>query len=158
MIERFKIFGRILFVGAFLISGQVVMAQTFDALKWDYRVLVLSADDGSPQAQEQVVLLSDYFDAMEERELIVLRLTSRVFRKIDALSPFPFETKILENREERRYLESVFPRDVLGEGNLSVTLVGFDGGVKERWDGVVDPQVVFDAIDAMPMRQRELQK
>lgn len=147
----------ILSIFAFLtLSITQVSAQTFDALKWEYRVLVLSADENSPQAQEQILVLGDFTDEMETRELIVLRLTNRVLRKVEGLSPFPFQTKILENREERRYLESIFPRDVFGEGNLSVSLVGFDGGVKQSWDGVVNPQEILDAIDAMPMRQREL--
>ena len=131
-------------------------AQTFDALKWDNRVLVLSADAASSQAQEQIAILEEHFGAMEERELIVLRLNNRVLEKVEGLSPFPFQTKILENREERRYLESLFPRDDIGEGNVSVTLVGFDGEIKERWEGVVEPIQIFETIDAMPMRQREL--
>ena len=157
MFLRFKLFGWLL-LGAILVLGDSANAQTFDALKWDNRVPVLSADDNSSQAQEQITLLEEYFDEIEERELIVLHLNNRVLQKIDALSPFPFQTKILENREERRYLESIFPRDGIGEGNLGVTLVGFDGEIKERWEGVVDPSEIFDAIDAMPMRQRELEQ
>jgi len=155
MIKRFKIFGWLL-MGAILVLNHGAVAQTFDALKWDHRVLVLSADEDSSQAQEQIILLSEFMSELEERELIVLRLNNSVLRKIDELSPFPFQTQILDNREERRYLESIFPRDDIGEGNMGVTLVGFDGEIKERWEGVVEPSDVFDVIDAMPMRQREL--
>lgn len=35
-------------------------------------------------------------------------------------------------------------------------LIGLDGGVKARWDFPPTPEDVFTAIDAMPMRQREL--
>ncbi|MEC8065210.1 MAG: DUF4174 domain-containing protein, partial [Planctomycetota bacterium] len=35
-------------------------------------------------------------------------------------------------------------------------LVGKDGGVKERWPLAPRLQEVFDLVDAMPMRQREL--
>ncbi|MFK7839751.1 MAG: DUF4174 domain-containing protein [Bdellovibrionales bacterium] len=131
-------------------------AQEFNLFQWEYRVLVLSADEKSSQAQEQIAVLEDHFDAMEERELIVLRLTNRVLRKVDGLSPFPFQTKILENRQERRYLESIFSRDELVDGSLRVSLVGLDGQIKQVWDDVVRPTEVFEAIDAMPMRQREL--
>ena len=131
-------------------------AQSYDALKWENRVLVLSADENSPQAREQVLLLSDYLDEMEERELIVLRLNNSVLRKVDELSPFPFETRILEDDGERRYLQSLFASEGFLDGALRVTLVGFDGGLKEFWDGVVEPSEIFEAIDAMPMRQREL--
>lgn len=40
-------------------------------------------------------------------------------------------------------------------GEYAVVLVGKDGGVKERWNGVVEAATVFDAVDAMPMRREE---
>ncbi|NCT40458.1 MAG: DUF4174 domain-containing protein [Alphaproteobacteria bacterium] len=155
MMKRYKIFGWLL-LGAILVLGTPVSAQSFDALKWQNRVLVLSADENSPQVLEQIALLRDYVPEMEERELIVLQLTSQVLRKVDDLSPFPYQTRILENGQERRYLETLFSRDVVIEGELSVTLVGLDGEIKEFWSGVVEPSEIFDVIDAMPMRQREI--
>ena len=157
MIKRITIL-RWLLVGAILFFPLYANAQNFDALKWENRVLVLSADEHAAIVEEQIALLSDFYDEMEVRELLTLRLTSQVLRKVEPLSPFPFQTKILENRQERRYLEALFARDDLGEGGLSVTLVGLDGEVKERWEGVVDPQEIMDAIDVMPMRQRELRE
>ena len=156
MMSSLKLLKWLLFIGAVFVCASPVAAQQFDLLQWDYRVLVLSADEDSSDAEEQVLLLGGHLEAIEEREIMVLRLTSQVLRKVDGVSPFPFQTQILESRQERRYLEGVFPRDVFGDGALSVTLVGFDGGVKRVWDGVVEPKEIFEAIDSMPMRQREL--
>jgi len=139
-----------------MLCGGAATAQSFDSLKWENRVLVLSADDNSPQAREQILLLSDFYQDMEDRELIVLRLTSQVLRKVDELSPFPFQTQILENSQHRRYLQSLFSSEGFLDGGLRVTLVGIDGELKEMWDGVIEPAEIFEAIDAMPMRQREI--
>ena len=128
--------------------------ETFDWVQWNNRVLVLSASNNSPQADEQILLFSDHLDAIEERELIILRLTGQVFGKVPGLSPFPFETKIFENGQERRYLQSLFTAE-FGD-DLQITLVGFDGEIKQVWHGVVEPADVFDVIDTMPMRQQEL--
>ena len=39
---------------------------------------------------------------------------------------------------------------------LTVVLVGKDGTEKARWEQVVDPQIIFDLIDTMPMRIQEM--
>jgi hypothetical protein len=39
---------------------------------------------------------------------------------------------------------------------LTLVLIGKDGGEKMRQTGTVDLKAVFDRIDAMPMRQREM--
>ncbi|WP_414566229.1 MULTISPECIES: DUF4174 domain-containing protein [unclassified Anabaena] len=36
-------------------------------------------------------------------------------------------------------------------------LVGKDGQSKRREDNPIDPKVIFQQIDMMPMRQREMQ-
>ena len=41
---------------------------------------------------------------------------------------------------------------------IEAALVGKDGGVKEQWAGVVEPYVIFDLVDAMPMRMREVRE
>ena len=153
MIKRSKIFGWLL-LGAILVSTSGIYAQTiFQSLKWNNRVLVLSAGERAGDMQEQVLLFEPLFDDLEERDLIVLQLRSQVLEKVPDLSPFPFETKILENRQERRYLEDLFQSDI---DVLKVSLIGLDGEIKSSWEGVTDPQEIFDAIDAMPMRKRDI--
>lgn len=127
----------------------------FKSLKWHNRVLVLSVGDDVNEAEEQIFLFQPFADEIEERELIVLRLNTQVLEKVPDLSPFPFQTKILDSRQDRRYFEGLFKSDI---NELKVSLIGLDGEVKQIWDGVVEPQKVFDAIDAMPMRQRELKQ
>jgi len=40
----------------------------------------------------------------------------------------------------------------------AILLIGKDGGVKARWSEQVIPKKVYDLIDAMPMRQQEIQR
>ena len=41
-------------------------------------------------------------------------------------------------------------------GAFAAVLVGKDGGEKFRSEGPVSPEVLFEIIDAMPMRRREM--
>ena len=43
------------------------------------------------------------------------------------------------------------------EDGFAVVLVGRDGGEKARWSDPVSAQEIFGKIDAMPMRQQEVQ-
>ena len=48
-------------------------------------------------------------------------------------------------------------RYAVPEGAFAVVLIGKDGGEKERYDKPVQPDVLYEVIDAMPMRRREMQ-
>ncbi len=41
---------------------------------------------------------------------------------------------------------------------LTVILIGKDGTEKGRWERLVPPQEIFDLIDTMPMRKREIEE
>ena len=45
-----------------------------------------------------------------------------------------------------------------GRRGIAAALVGKDGGVKARWSEIVEPDAVFDLVDAMPMRIREVRE
>jgi len=44
----------------------------------------------------------------------------------------------------------------VGDGQFTFALAGKDGGVKFRADKLVSASEIFDRIDAMPMRRREM--
>lgn len=48
--------------------------------------------------------------------------------------------------------------DLRMASGISAALVGKDGGVKHRWSREVAPSEVFDLVDAMPMRIREVRE
>ena len=138
-------------MGAILLfTGRVQAETVFPSLKWHNRVLVLSVGDNISDVEEQISLFRPLLAEIEDRELLILRLNAQVLEKVPDLSPFPFQTRILDDAKDRRYLEGIFKSDING---LKVSLIGLDGGLKQSWDGVVSPDVVFEVIDAMPLRQ-----
>lgn len=56
--------------------------------------------------------------------------------------------------EEARQLRAEFG---VGPGDFAVVLVGRDGAAKERWSEPVSAHEIFGKVDAMPMREREVQ-
>ena len=46
----------------------------------------------------------------------------------------------------------------VGEGEFAVVLIGKDGTEKERYGQPVAAETIFEAVDAMPMRQEEMKK
>lgn len=153
MILRLNIFGWLLFGAILLFGAQASNADViFKSIKWHNRVLVLSVGEDVGEVEEQISLLESFAADIETRELIVLRLNTKVLERVPELSPFPFQTQILESRQERRYYDDLFKSDI---NELRVSLVGLDGEMKQQWDGVVAPQDVFDMIDETPVDEKK---
>ncbi|MCX7868888.1 MAG: DUF4174 domain-containing protein [Terrimicrobiaceae bacterium] len=71
----------------------------------------------------------------------------------------PFRKGCEERDLELRRVEKPTDRHRLGipADESQMVLVGRDGLIKRRWSFDAVPQEVFTAIDAMPMRQREIE-
>jgi hypothetical protein len=54
--------------------------------------------------------------------------------------------------------EKQYVRQTLGitPGSFAVVLIGKDGGVKRKDSKPIDPKVLFETIDTMPMRRQEM--
>ena len=88
--------------------------------------------------------LSARRDDVQDRDLLVFRLLENG-PSGRADQPLPPE-EVAELR--RRYKASA--------GRFSVTLIGKDGGIKLVQEDRVSLQAIFDLIDTMPMRRREM--
>ena len=155
-------FLRWLLTGAILFSGAAVYASDpiFDAVVWENRVLVITGAADDELFLEQLALLEEAYDGMEERDLIPVHYKDRSVKQIAGLSPFEFRyNRILRTSSEQLYMQQRLGGDIDTEDDdaFSVILVGLDGQPKEIWREVVDPDEIFDSIDAMPIRVRELQ-
>lgn len=115
------------------------------ALRWSSRVLVLgapSADD--PALRAQLAAIAATQTAFAERDLVlILALESD-----DA----PDGQRILTPEERRDLREQLALRD----GRFGLRLIGKDGSVKRREDAPIDMIAVYDQVDGMPMRRREI--
>lgn len=122
--------------------------------RWNNRVLVFwSADQKMLIAESDRV--RDRWAGWLDRDLVLLLLEPEggvvVERFVDG-GPVGTSLTASESAEMARHFDLAV--DELG--GASSALVGKDGGVKARYDDLVDLDSVFSRIDAMPMRQEEL--
>ncbi|WP_200242897.1 DUF4174 domain-containing protein [Thiohalocapsa halophila] len=126
-----------MFTGTAMASGKAPLT-ALAALRWQHRVIVV---DGSvPDAVERLRAAEQ---AIEERHIVWLvahpeRLQSNYSGPLG---------EALQRELQRRFFS---------QSDASVFLIGKDGGLKSS-DPDLDLQRLFARIDAMPMRQREMQ-
>jgi len=124
-----------------------VNALDLDNYQWQNRLLLLFAP-----AEENAA----YIAAAEEiaansaqvvdRDLVVIHVVE------NGLSPA--EGRPLSRSESQRLRD----RFSIRPGRFTAVLIGKDGGVKRVQKDALDLQEIFDRIDAMPMRQREMRE
>jgi hypothetical protein len=104
---------------------------------WSSRVLLVFAPDESDAALAvQREAIGQAAAGMQERDLVLLAATNPSSPDDQAL--------------RRRY-------GVTGNG-FAALLIGKDGGVKLRRSQPIPPQLLFQTVDAMPMRQNEARR
>ena len=99
--------------------------------RWKNRVVVLSAPNASDAtlAKQQALLQSDP-SGLSNRDLVIVEL--------------------LGNRRDKAR------KDLRLSEGFSAVLVGKDGGVKLRSNDPITLTELYGLVDAMPMRQREM--
>ena len=107
-----------------------VQADSLRAYRWEYRPIIVFAEDGDPRLAAQLDLLRAAKAQLIDRDNLIV---------VD-----PGGDSALAQR---------FRPD-----GFTVILVGLDGGEKFRSTDVVDPRALNALIDTMPMRQQELRE
>ncbi|MEM9591611.1 MAG: DUF4174 domain-containing protein [Pseudomonadota bacterium] len=114
-------------------KSEPVQQSTLDRYQWDKRpVLVFAPSERDRNHAEQIEILKAGLPGLAERDIVVLSDTNPQKSK-------PF-------------------RDTLRIEGFEVVLIGKDGGVKLRSNTPVSLEQLFQRIDGMPMRQREMLK
>lgn len=116
-------------------------------LQWKKRVLVLfDQSRSSASLDRQIDRLRERRPDVDDRDLIVI-VNAGNQRSLVAMgyAPLPASAAL----QLKRRLDPA-PR------GMTMVLIGKDGTEKQRWNRTIDPQEIFDIIDAMPMRQREM--
>ncbi|OUL20407.1 hypothetical protein BV378_29990 [Nostoc sp. RF31YmG] len=115
--------------------------------KWKNRVLLVFAPSVDNQAyQQQIQLLQEQKSGFADRDLVLVEIL--VTDESYANGQPIYESAAAKLREH-------FGID---KENFRVILVGKDGGVKRTDMTPVQATAIFAEIDAMPMRQQEMQK
>ena len=102
--------------------------QDLSEYRWKNRLVILVGTESNP---EQLKLLKNTEKQLQERDILVLEKTpnSKHLKPLGITNNF--------------------------EG---VLLIGKDGGIKLQHPFVVEPQVIFDLVDSMPMRKSEMRR
>jgi len=117
-----------------------------DAHRWEHRLLLAFAPSQvHPSLREQRGALDEHLPALRDRDLLWVEVWegggTAAGQPLDAASA-----------------DALRVRYAVEPDAFAVLLVGKDGGVKRRGASVVPPRAVFDQIDQMPMRRREVRQ
>ncbi len=143
---------KMLFLAQFLfgLAAGCAFAQTSPNLadyQWKNRLLlVFSPSASDPSYRELEKKLQQFRAELEDRDLLVFHIlcADGAAQHTHAFSP--------------EAAHSLRQRYAVSENNLTLILIGKDGGEKTRQVGDFNLQALFERIDAMPMRQREMRE
>lgn len=116
----------------------------FDDVRWEHRLLVITGPED--RVADQAAACHAVRGGMLDRELIVVDASTEEVRLIAGA------------REDLPAAGSFRTRFDLPTDTFEVVLVGKDGGVKERRTERFETEELFQIIDAMPMRMREMRE
>lgn len=111
--------------------GTAMAASLEDLVDKARPLLVFEGPGGEPEVVRQRQSLRRIAPALKERDIVVT------------------------------YHEEDFPlraRFKVKPGQFMVVLIGKDGAEKARWDEPVEPQVILDLVDTMPLRKQEMKQ
>ncbi|MEA5623193.1 DUF4174 domain-containing protein [Nostoc sp. UHCC 0251] len=115
--------------------------------KWKNRVLLVFAPSVDNHTyQQQMQLLQEQNNGFADRDLVLVQVLAT--------------DESYANRQPIDESSAAKLREYFGVGkeNFRVILVGKDGGVKRSDATPVQATAIFEEIDAMPMRQQEMQE
>ena len=116
-------------------------------LRWESRVLLVFATSMTDAKVAEMQAIADASrEELVDRDLLFGWVLSDEESRLDGEPVSP------------EYAERLRDRAGFDADDFGVVLVGKDGGIKARYDGVPDLDAVFALIDGMPMRRREMRK
>lgn len=126
-------------------NGEQASDLRMEDYAWSHRPLVVFASAGdTPELERQRDLLRAARAGLIERDMVVIEVIGRERGRVDG--------KALTDAAVARLVERYDPP----VDAFEVLLIGKDTGVKLRRDEPVTAETLFELIDAMPMRQREM--
>ena len=120
---------------------------SLDRYQWENRLLLVFApSEKSPPYETQMQLFDPETDGFDDRDLILFRVLDEG------------ESYVGDERLSTAAADRLRERFEIAPDDFRVILVGKDGGEKRRDTAPVKTSAIFDEIDAMPMRQREMRE
>lgn len=122
---------------------------TFDlnVYQWHNRILlVFASSENHPAYQRQMQLFAEQQVGFQERDLLLVEVLSEGTSQVNG------------QRLTEAEVAEAQSRFGVARQEFRVILVGKDGTAKRQDKAPVRPEVIFNQIDAMPMRQQEMQQ
>ncbi len=114
-------------------------------LRWQNRALVIFAGDiESFKYQQQLRLIGDSMEGIKDRDLKVISIFEDGNSNMDGVNLSSSSVNLIRKRFEAK--KNIF----------RFILIGKDGAVKLDSPETVSMEVLFERIDQMPMRKREM--
>ena len=115
--------------------------------QWKHRLLLLFAPSPrAPNYEQQVQLLADCEDDLDARDLLVFHLFQEG------------QSRLRQEQMDEAQAAMLRTRFGVGEDDFQLILIEKDGTEQRRDDTPVKPEALFEQIDALPIRQRELRE
>ena len=110
---------------------------------WEKRIIVVVSDSNTNELMKKQIELFDQFpEEFEDRDMVLIEVYND-HSQIQSKRSTSAEHLSLINKFSTR-------------SRFSLYLIGKDGGPKLKSKEVVNPLEIFQLIDSMPMRQREM--
>lgn len=127
--------------------SQVTMNMDLSDYQWKNRlVLLFSPTTTNDRYQQQVEKFKNRSNGFNERDLKVFHLTR------------DGQAFLSDHKIAASDVEQLLHRYRINPGRFTIVLIGKDGTEKLRQNTPLQVEKLFRIIDAMPMRQREMQQ
>lgn len=139
----------VLFLSLFIFTAcsNADAGRLFENYLWQKRLLVIfTPDSNNTPFQEQITELATDPAGLKERDILIWQITANKSVKVGET----YKAHLASAPFYREYGVS--------EKEFTVLLIGKDGEVKLQRDQPIQRDTLFETIDAMPMRQREMGK
>ena len=134
-------------IGLAVWAPKETLSMDLTQFQWKNRLLLIFAQDGNhPLFQDLQSQILAQKAEVDDRDLIVF--------EVPAQGPARMNDSTLDRKEA----DSIRNHFAIPSDEYSLILVGKDGGIKLKRKDQVDLKEVFELIDSMPMRQREMQQ
>ncbi|MBY0287893.1 MAG: DUF4174 domain-containing protein [Mycobacteriaceae bacterium] len=133
------------FLTSIALGSATAAADELGNYRWEHRpLLVFAATDSDPRLVETLNRIEASRCDFVSRDMVLGLVVTGGNSTLDG--------QVINTDEPQRLRD----RYAIGENAFSVLLIGKDGGEKLRVDEVPDLQAIYDLIDGMPMRTREM--
>ncbi|WP_290699730.1 DUF4174 domain-containing protein [Lacinutrix sp.] len=130
------------------LSLKTIAAQDLKKQQWKHRLLlVLSLDEDNKDYKTQLNYLENSVEDIEERQLVIYKIL-----------PNKHQSTLNKNEDNWTEGNQLYQKHMNSKSTFKVVLIGLDGSIKKTRKTPINTEVLFNIIDAMPMRQSEIRK